>query len=359
MPLKPGRSKATISANIAELIRSGRPQKQAVAIAMDNARRHPRAEGGVVPFSSSVKRRRTALSPSDERLFWDWYRAYAAENRLDPNADDPRHQYDYRGWWRAMQADPSYAPVRDPEDGFMHGPSEFKDPDHPTMWKEHFMQATGRDPREVGVRSPEEMERFIRTIGRARGGLVPTAFPGEMPRMAAGGPSGLPGFAAGGAPSLPWWTKSAAYQTQRSSGLLKSAVPGRTDHLPVKARAGAYVVPADIVSALGQGNSLAGAKILDEMFRTGPYGVPIPRGGGRGAGPPRGPGRALNYAQGGATEEEVPILAAGGEYMISPEQVRAVGAGDLTRGHDVLDRFVMAERRKLRRTLAKLKPPKK
>lgn len=37
MPLKKGKSKKTISKNIAELRRSGRPEKQAVAIAMDKA----------------------------------------------------------------------------------------------------------------------------------------------------------------------------------------------------------------------------------------------------------------------------------------------------------------------------------
>ncbi len=37
MPLKKGKSKKAVSYNIAELMRSGRPQKQAVAIAMSKA----------------------------------------------------------------------------------------------------------------------------------------------------------------------------------------------------------------------------------------------------------------------------------------------------------------------------------
>ena len=39
MPLRSGSDSATVSANIRELVHSGRPQKQAVAAALSNARR--------------------------------------------------------------------------------------------------------------------------------------------------------------------------------------------------------------------------------------------------------------------------------------------------------------------------------
>jgi len=39
MPLHPGKSRKVISENIREMVESGHPQKQAVAAALNNARR--------------------------------------------------------------------------------------------------------------------------------------------------------------------------------------------------------------------------------------------------------------------------------------------------------------------------------
>jgi len=44
-PLKKGKSKKTVSSNIRELVNSGRPVKQAVAIALDTARGGKRKRG--------------------------------------------------------------------------------------------------------------------------------------------------------------------------------------------------------------------------------------------------------------------------------------------------------------------------
>ena len=41
MPLQSGSSRAVVSGNIREMMKSGYPQKQAVAASLSNARRHP------------------------------------------------------------------------------------------------------------------------------------------------------------------------------------------------------------------------------------------------------------------------------------------------------------------------------
>ena len=63
-------------------------------------------------------------------------------------------------------------------------------------------------------------------------------------------------------------------------------------------------------------------------------------------------------AHGGKTDDHVPIIAAGGEYIVHPDVVKAVGGGDLSKGHRVLDKFVIHTRKQHIKTLRKLKPPK-
>ena len=50
MPLRKGKSKDTVSSNISELVHSGHPQNQAVAIALSEARK----SGGKFPKKKKV-----------------------------------------------------------------------------------------------------------------------------------------------------------------------------------------------------------------------------------------------------------------------------------------------------------------
>jgi hypothetical protein len=112
-------------------------------------------------------------------------------------------------------------------------------------------------------------------------------------------------------------------------GPIHSDVAGRTDHLAMRVPEGAYVIPADVVSALGQGNTLSGQKVLQGVFPEGTK----PKTG------------------------NVPIMAAGGEHVIHPDAVKRVGGGDINKGHELLDRWVVEERKKNVSTLKSLPGP--
>lgn len=52
---------------------------------------------------------------------------------LSPNPDDVEHYYDYRGFYKALQAgEPAAKTAISPEDGNVHFPSVWKQPGHPT-----------------------------------------------------------------------------------------------------------------------------------------------------------------------------------------------------------------------------------
>jgi len=140
-------------------------------------------------------------------------------------------------------------------------------------------------------------------------------------------------------------------------GPIHSAVAGRTDHLPMHVKSGSYVIPADIISSMGEGNTMAGFKTAKRIFGGKPY---AGKGGpyGQGSTPY---GAAMPRADGGETmgDELVPIVAAGGEYVITPEEVVMIGNGNLDHGHKILDSFVKKMREKTIKTLKKLPGPKK
>lgn len=138
------------------------------------------------------------------------------------------------------------------------------------------------------------------------------------------------------------------------TGPIHSAVAGRTDHLPMKVPSGAYVLPADIVSSLGEGNTMAGFKVIKTLFDKPDYTGGTPYGE---QGLPYG-ATAPGKAAGGAAEN-VAIIAAGGEHVISPERVMAIGKGSLDDGHKILDHFVKQVRAGTVKKLASLPGPKK
>lgn len=128
---------------------------------------------------------------------------------------------------------------------------------------------------------------------------------GMVPRRAAGGPMS--------SSDTPWFAKDEERQSTERHGLLTSPVGGRTDHLAVSPATGSYVIPADVISGLGEGNTLAGANVMQKILETGPHGTPMPSGR-RGSGPPRPPPayREGEGDDGMASGGGIPHYAAGG-----------------------------------------------
>jgi hypothetical protein len=107
---------------------------------------------------------------------------------------------------------------------------------------------------------------------------------------------------------------------------------------------------------MGEGNTMAGFKHMRIMFDGMPYGAPsTPYGMSKNPYNEPMPRRAA----GGEVDKGVPIVAAGGEYVLSPDDVRKAGDGDLETGHRVLDQFVKRMRAQTVKTLKNLPGPKK
>lgn len=148
---------------------------------------------------------------------------------------------------------------------------------------------------------------------------------------------------------------SKASSVKVHTGPIHSSVAGRTDHLPMHVPSGSYVIPADIISGMGEGNSIAGFRVAKSIFSAPFYGKGEAYGS---SGLPYG-ADSPHKASGGSVGEPVPIVAAGGEYVIGPDDVSYHGEGSLENGHKALDEFVKMYRDHLVKTLKKLPGPKK
>lgn len=118
------------------------------------------------------------------------------------------------------------------------------------------------------------------------------------------------------------------------SGLVDHASGGRADEVVTSVPAGTFIIPADVVSALGDGNTDAGARALDAGFARLDGGESYQRGG------------------------NVPVRLSGGEYRVPPQVVMALGGGDIGEGTAILDRAVKDTRKRNIKRLKKLPPPK-
>jgi len=176
-------------------------------------------------------------------------------------------------------------------------------------------------------------------------------------RFAFGG--SIPGYAPGGNVSPPWFVRNEA-RSMGHVGFIGSLVPGRTDRHHMSVAGGSYVLPADVVSSVGQGNSLAGANSLSRQFKMGPYGSAPSQI--HGVAPPHF-AKAIRqkFADGGDAGESAPadIVTAGGEFIVDPETVKRIGGGDLTHGHNILDAMVKHVRSRTVKKLKSLPGPKK
>ena len=176
-------------------------------------------------------------------------------------------------------------------------------------------------------------------------------------------------------------------------GPLTGDTPGRADKIRTTVPDGSHVIPADIVSYLGDWNNAAGLALLNKHFphraegggisapgmhETSIAGTPhitlphlsglphphvtapshlagIPRMNGIGSLPHM---TKLHMADGGKAQS-VPVRLSDGEFVFGPEWVKRFGGGDPVKGHAALDKWIVETRKESIKHQQKLPGPAK
>lgn len=410
MPLKRGKSQKVISGNIAEMINAGHPRDQAIAAALSTARK-VRAAGGDVdndapsPNNTETQSRVGKVNfdqengigqvPLNQNVNYHGFTAMMRPSKfleLAHKLDSPKeHSVDYitseinkgkaigspflnvdfetgrvkghEGRHRMLAAQKVNGDQHVPVHIFGRGEDRARHLD-----KEAIHAFRRKMTSEDGFHSRDNFDdafhlgQVVSGTAKRHGGGLYANIHAKRERIAHGSKERMRKPGSKGAPTEEAFKLAARTAratggqvvTKLHSGPIHSAVAGRTDHLPMHVASGSYVIPADIISAMGEGNTMAGFKHMRTIFggvpytgqeepygvEGGPYGEPLP-------------GKSVG---GSAT---VPIVAAGGEYVVTPEQVMQVGGGDLDTGHRVLDEFVKRMRAETVKTLKNLPGPKK
>ena len=316
MPLLPGNSAKVKSKNIREMIKAGHPRKQAIAASLENARRHPKKNGGGI---SDPTFRESDLETDPKKL------ASLIPSKLyTPLAEDkeridrvnPDFYFPERGR-KKQEEDSAPIPKRKPTP-----PSDDRAP-VPQRKPTPPIEDKAPTPKRKPSNDHRSMYAEVKPWGAEGGNFFDYKRGG-----ATHGKSGV---------SVP--------EIFHGGGLFASGGAGRTDILNRRVEPGSYVVPADVVSALGDGNTEAGARVLDQMMGTQEepkeqfMDVPQP-----------------NYTmkKGGS----VPVKVAGGEYLIKPSSI-VRKFGDLKHGHNILDAMVKQVRAQNVKKLRSLPGPRK
>lgn len=172
----------------------------------------------------------------------------------------------------------------------------------------------------------------------------------KMPHLASGG-----SLASNNIPGIPT-NQTMSEDPYHGGGLFTGGSGGRTDTLPRAVPADSFVVPADVISGLGQGSTMAGSKIMDGILTSGPFGTALPRGKRADGG---------NSSDGGLSH----VLVADGEYLVPRDKVAELGRrmrqgkksrarSDLAAGHESLRAMVDKVRKHQKKFLATAPKPK-